>query len=270
VNNSIGIGDLVALVTAAGIMVYVLGLVGLAISIRLRFTTDLPTAWYAVSLLPRTIVVGQGVRIWLGLPIILTAIVLPLTFMAGTFGGRSYLLVGILLVVAFVDIFIRYPAQVARTWGEPFLKTLVTLSAGTLVLALGAVIMTLAASVIIQEATLTDLPFFLPAIADAIGDNRVIGILLLFVGSFIVGLPMAARAIPPLPWVKISKNPPGDALEEGRLVTHSDGFWHLFDKNNDLLSIPDERVSEIRIVKKEPPKTLRLLWHILRGRVKRG
>jgi hypothetical protein len=32
----------------------------------------------------------------------------------------------------------------------------------------------------------------------------------------------------------------------GRLVTHSDGFWHLFDKERNLLSIPDEQVSAVQ------------------------
>jgi hypothetical protein len=66
------IGDLVAIVTAAGVTIYALGLVGLATTIYLRITDDFSTAWYAVSLVSRTVVAGQGARIWLGWPVVLT------------------------------------------------------------------------------------------------------------------------------------------------------------------------------------------------------
>src|SRR5215208_3196674 len=68
----IEIGDLAAILTATGISIYVLGLVGLAIPMR-KITKDTSTAWYATSLIPRIVVAGQGARIWLGLPLILTA-----------------------------------------------------------------------------------------------------------------------------------------------------------------------------------------------------
>jgi len=79
VENSITIiGNLVGLITVAGAAVYVLGLVGLAVTIRSRLTGDFSTAWYVVSLLPRTVVAGQGLRLWLRWPIILTALLLPI------------------------------------------------------------------------------------------------------------------------------------------------------------------------------------------------
>ena len=63
-DNAIGIAQLATLLTAAGVAIYVLGLVGLALSINLTFTEKWFTAWYAVSLMPRTVVAGQGVQIW--------------------------------------------------------------------------------------------------------------------------------------------------------------------------------------------------------------
>jgi hypothetical protein len=57
------IGELAAILTAAGVSIYVLGLIGLAIPIRREFTQDLSTAWYAVALIPKTVVAGQGARI---------------------------------------------------------------------------------------------------------------------------------------------------------------------------------------------------------------
>src|SRR5215213_10483933 len=80
-DSSIGIGDLAAIVTLTGVTIYVLGLVGLAIPIFRTFTGDLATAWYAVSLLPRTVVAGQGVRIWVQWPLFMTAILLLTTWL---------------------------------------------------------------------------------------------------------------------------------------------------------------------------------------------
>ncbi len=260
-----------ALVTAAGLAVYVLGLVGLAISIRLRFKTDVSVAWYAVSLLPRTIVAGQGVRVWLGWPIILTAAVLPATFITGSFLKFSYLLVGIVIVAALVDLFVRTPIALLRmeqhkgfTYSA---KNKARFFAGSLVMGLGSLVMIGAASIITQQAVDADVPVL--AIADATTNNRGVGVLLLFVGGFFVGLPIAAGVSPPLPWVKIAKHPPEDAKKggipsvRGYLVSHSDGFWHLFDKNNQLLSIPDEQILDVRIVGKDPsesPSPRKLFW----------
>jgi hypothetical protein len=64
-DTPISIANLLTYLTTSGVAIYVVGLVGLAITMRLELTDDISTAWYAVALLPRTIVAGQGVRIWL-------------------------------------------------------------------------------------------------------------------------------------------------------------------------------------------------------------
>jgi hypothetical protein len=82
-------------------------------------------------------------------------------------------------------------------------------------------------------------------------------IMLTFAGAFVVGLPIAVAADAPLPDVTITKQIDGapegvsESLE-GRLVAHSDGFWHLFDENDILLSIPDDRVLEVQMEPEEP------------------
>jgi hypothetical protein len=78
-------------------------------------------------------------------------------------------------------------------------------------------------------------------------------IMVVFVGAFIVGLPLAVTADPPLLEVRIDMQAEGSTTEgvgeslKGRLVAHSDGFWHLFDDNAILLSIPDDRVISVQI-----------------------
>ena len=83
-DNSISIGDLAAILTALGVSIYVVGLLGLAITIRLKLASTTSIAWYAVSLLPKTVVAGHGVRIWLGWPIVLTFVLLPAAYWAGS------------------------------------------------------------------------------------------------------------------------------------------------------------------------------------------
>jgi hypothetical protein len=58
-------------------------------------------------------------------------------------------------------------------------------------------------------------------------------------------------AEPPLPKVEITRRDRGEeALNppKGYLVAHSDGFWHLFNEKNQLLSIPDDEVSSVRVI----------------------
>jgi hypothetical protein len=82
-----------------------------------------------------------------------------------------------------------------------------------------------------------------------------VAILLIFIGSFIVGVRAAIAAKPPLLAVALTIKSqdgmqPRSTLLAGRLVAHSNSFWHLFDENNELLSIPDEQVLAVRMLGK--------------------
>ena len=220
-----------------------LGLVGLSITIRSAFTRDISTAWYAVSLLPRTVVAGQGVRIWLSWPIISTAIVLPvalITFSSPSTGGQPdisfwvwvlNLLVPLIIAAIAASRIGRQQRQRSRTHGLGRTGRLLTLYFGTQVISSGI-------------------------ISVAITDTFVIGGVLVFFGGFIVGVPAAIAVDPPLPRVRITGQP-GTNIEgvsnpiNGHLVTHSDGFWYFFDENDELLSIPDDKVLVARIVREE-------------------
>jgi hypothetical protein len=84
---------------------------------------------------------------------------------------------------------------------------------------------------------------------------------LLFVGGFFIGVPLAATIDLPFPRVWIATKDEGVALEgvplQGQLVAHRDGFCHLFsDKDNEFLSIPDERVITVRIHEKGAEPTV--------------
>ena len=85
-----GIVEVAALVTVAGIGVYVVGLLRLAMAMRLRLIDNLSTAWFVVALLPRTVVAGQGVRIWLAWPLPFAALLVVLsTLIVGLTNSRD-------------------------------------------------------------------------------------------------------------------------------------------------------------------------------------
>jgi hypothetical protein len=75
--------------------------------------------------------------------------------------------------------------------------------------------------------------------------------LFIFVGRFLLGLLPVVAAEPPLPKVEITRRDRGEEAinpPKGYLVAHSDGFWHLFNEKNQLLSIPDDEVSSVRVI----------------------
>lgn len=252
-DNSIGIGDLAAILTAAGVTVYVLGLVGLALPIRRAFTGDLSTAWYAVALVPKTVVAGQGVRIWLALPVGLTAVLLVLSTLV-----PSQVLV-VVLVVVFLWVWGRSRRKEMENQDFYLLYLPLWLVAG---LAIGY-----GRCFLPSPWQVCDVPSFLSFLPS--DGPALVGILLVFLASFLLGLPAAIAADHSLPEVKITQKdqdrgekvpdtPKGNQDAEGKdseqpkgyLVAHSDGFWHLFDKNKNLLSIPDDEVASVRVVGK--------------------
>ena len=72
----IGLAEVAALITVVGAAIYGLGLLGLAWPIHKRWNNDASTTWYAMSLIPRAVVAGQGMRIFVGFPTIMAALLL--------------------------------------------------------------------------------------------------------------------------------------------------------------------------------------------------
>ena len=112
--DALDIADLAALVTVAGVSVYVAGLLGLALAIRLRLADDIETAWYAVSLLPRTDVAGQGVRIWLSWPLPIAVVVVALDTLGGAFGAFDTAMFDPLISLSGVVILALFAVRILR------------------------------------------------------------------------------------------------------------------------------------------------------------
>ena len=247
--TSIDIADVLALITVAGVAVYVAGLVGLAIAIRREFTRDLSTAWYVVALMPRTVVAGQGVRIWLVWPVSL-AVLLLLTGLAGLIVGRpdfARLIPAVGLVFACVlSVLVLRSARRAQrpmdsAWGTRHLVTVAAIAGlvGSIMVSRGVHLVFLTA---IGAENL---------VPDNLGRNLIVGGILYVVGGFFVALPGAVVIPDPLPAVRIYRGPDVACLD-GHLVTHADGFWYLMvgdaDAHKELQTIPDTKVLEVRTI----------------------
>src|SRR5215211_951364 len=72
----IGIAEVAALITVVGAAIYGLGLLGVAWPIHKRWQNDAATTLYAVSLIPRAVVAGQGIRILMGFPTLVATLLL--------------------------------------------------------------------------------------------------------------------------------------------------------------------------------------------------
>jgi hypothetical protein len=271
VDDSIGIGDLATILTVGGVTIYILGLIGLVIPIRRVFTGDLSAAWYAVALIPKTVVAGHGARIWLRLPVVITALALFATTLQALLPKTSAFLAVAIYLGALVYMWKRI---VTPLRSEPPAEVAVSL------VMVGVFLSWLLGSYPVISALygLTGNQHLLPEIGIGtrvgwhvettyhplvsylfVERSFIVNVLLLLIGGFFYGLPLAISASPPLPEVKVHFIKQEDDNEEensnplkGHLLAHADGFWHLFDGKNVLRSIPDAQVLDIRM---SPPTT---------------
>lgn len=265
-DNSIGIGDLAALATVAGIAIYVLGLVGFAIPIRTFFTGEITTAWHAAARVPKTVLAGQGARIWLPWTLAFAAALLfalagvPRLFpsIAASVYGVAYVASASSLVLV---QFWRCRRERRRAIEDPRLvgsaKRRYIKTFDATILWSGAGLSPVFLAVLLFPSSPLGPPgeasnYFVPAV------------LLIFVASFILAMPIAIVARPSLPKVRIIKRPGYTIAEgepsplEGWLVAHSDGFWHLFvriEKQHEMLSVPDDTVLAVQMLPEEAAST---------------
>jgi hypothetical protein len=255
-----------ALVTAFAALIYVLGIVALWMPIARAFTNDFSTALYAVSLMSRTVVAGQGVRSLFGPALVITL----------------YLLLYYLLMAVQLELYIRAFDRKPRKWLRRFFN-LWLLVVGSL--AIGGVLepyvfppssgpasvpgsenLVLALQIASFALYLFGLTVLTVAykfregnwgwgtfgreyekgslISSSWWRKKVLPYVVLF-SLFVVlsSFPLAAAQDPPLPQIRVD----GTSKTEGYLLVHSDGFWYLFDKEGDLLAIPDSEVKTVRI-----------------------
>jgi hypothetical protein len=72
---------------------------------------------------------------------------------------------------------------------------------------------------------------------------RLFGFVVMFCSALLAAFMLTIVNKPPLPTVKIN----GKQSEEGKLLTHTDGYWYVFDGENELIAIPDSEVDTVRV-----------------------
>ena len=68
----------------------------------------------------------------------------------------------------------------------------------------------------------------------------IVSLILIFIVAFIIAI---TRGVPPLPTIQVT----AETNVEGKLLTHVDRFWYVFDEQGILVALPDEEVTKVRI-----------------------
>jgi hypothetical protein len=100
--SGLSIGDIAVLLAVGGTATYIMGVVAIAWPIYTRITNDVVVTWHAVALIPRTLVVGLGVRILFTFPLVVTPVVILTFTLVGLYQSLRDTLFGssIIIIVA--------------------------------------------------------------------------------------------------------------------------------------------------------------------------
>jgi hypothetical protein len=248
--------QVVALITVLGTAIYITGLIALCWPIYRSLTRDPSTGLYAAALVPRTVVAGQGVRIFVGFPLIAALCILIVTSMArwerellewilnrpidaGTV--QHQILVGI--IATFMALFFIWSVKKLRTEGlfDFFFTPLNKPDASAFKLfsiALAAIGAAIGARLILT--------------ADQVSWGTLFLTLVFFFGAIaLAGVPDAVSIEPPLPKVTVTETTKGGEVKnyEGKLLAHSESHWYVFEetegKEHVLHMIPDDNAEVI-------------------------
>jgi hypothetical protein len=251
----IGIVEVAALITVVGAAIYGLGLLGVAWPIHKRWNNDASTTWYAVALIPRAVVAGQGMRVFMGFPTIMATLLLMwwlvvfpvlrlLSVVVSSLAAWSVGIFALLVLLAGGYWLLRSKYRQRIQWllgptpEYPRYRWLIGI---TLVLAVPTFFVAgrLAAGAIeLQEA----FPFITVDLS-----LLVVATTLTYLASSLLQLIDATAIDPPLPTVEIALSEGTQTVLEGKLLTHTEGVVYFFDEQRKLTSMPDSKISSVRI-----------------------
>ena len=251
----VGFAEVAALITVLGAAIYGLGLLGVAWPIHKRWNNDASTTWYAVSLIPRAVVAGQGMRIFMGFPTIMATLLLVwwlmvfpvLRFLSVAVSGLASWTVGMFALVMLLGggyWLLRSDHRQSIQWllgpmpDHPRYRWLIWI---TLVLAVPTFFVAgrLAAGAIELRAAF---PFVTVDLS-----LLVVAITLTYLASSLLQLIDATAIDPPLPTVEIALSKGTQPVLEGKLLTHTEGVVYFFDEQRKLTSMPDSRITSVRV-----------------------
>jgi hypothetical protein len=270
---------MVAIVASA---TYALGLLSVWIPLTTAYPMDLTTAWYLAALVPRLVVVGQGI-IMLLIPPIIFILGLQILALAGLYvmwwlrekgEETSERVRGIAFQIAFflfflVWAFVFYAPIFSLPEHLSKLSTGETLTAAGLFY--GAWLVPLAAVLLLRVFEPPDwLRFDFSRFANSQNfggafrtevkrryhthARYALGASLgLFFTAFLLGLSaIIVFNEPPLPMVDITKDSTAQTKNSpseihGVLLVHTEGVWHVLEKQGELIAIPDDEVKTVRV-----------------------
>jgi hypothetical protein len=251
--------EVAALITVLGAAIYGLGLLGVAWPIYKRWHNDAATTLYAISLIPRAVVAGQGMRIFMGFPTLIATLLLiwwfvvfPLlrlvdvvasalaAWVVGIFALLALLAGGYWLLRSMYRRGIQWVLGPAPE--HPRYRWLIWITTGLAVPTL-FVAGRLAAGAMNFHASFPYVTIDTSLL--------IVAIALSFLASSLLQLVDATAIEPPLPTVEITLSDGTQTVLEGKLLIHIEGVVYFFDEKRRLTSMPDGEVSSVRIRKEE-------------------
>jgi len=251
-----------ALVTVLVATVYAIGLFALWLPIATSVTHDYLTSWYAVSLMPRMVVIGQGIQVLFGVPLLAPLIVVLILWCVFFISSLTQRLRRKQKETK-SKLFLRTDFDTLGQWFNIEKETLKFLLFVDLGIAAVAVIVSVVlgsdlwhwlpiyfissfggmiASDFMKRATMTEGRWGRPQIASRKWLARTfLTFYLTFVLNSLAGILYAS---PNLLFVSMEEQ---KDLKFGRLVAHADGYWHIIDGQGTLRAIPDEEAGAVRV-----------------------
>lgn len=212
-----------------------------------------------MSLIPRTVVAGQGTRIFIGFPTIMATllllwwlIVFPtvrlLSLAVSSLAALAFNIFALVVLGAGCYWLVRGKYRQRIQWlldpkpEFPRYRWLIWITV-SLAIPTYFVAGRLAAGAIEVRA---EFPF----ITVDLGLLLVV-IALTFLASFLLQLIDATAINPPLPTVEIALSDGTGTVLEGKLLTHTEGIVYFFDEQRKLTSMPDSEIISVRVRKEE-------------------
>ena len=214
-----------------------MGLLVLWIPISLSYTHDLATAWYAVSLVPRPVVVGLGVGKLFAAPVLILVAVMFFSW---------FLVIPINFAIDFLVDKIFDPTGEASFYVVRYARLGVALLLGILYLWLVAVFTGVTPRSLFLGLALFPVWLYFwwllrqTTITDEDADKWARQG---WDDPYVSAVSWGVVAGPPLPTVEISAT--GET--RGALLSHAEGFWYVFNREGELVAIPDSKVNTVRI-----------------------
>ncbi len=270
------VGVWLSLLAALAIPLYSLGLIELTAQIAFTYELDYSTAWYAASLVPDKVVLGQGLRVVIAQPVYFATILVSLVTSIRSYQRSAERWQEIRLEAAKIS---GVAEQLKAAGPDEELERQLRASLdrvdelaeesrqsrmprwfrkwfAPLFLVLWLVSFVLAFigrqwSFVVPTLTTLGASGLLLFVADVFARRRIpfrwtlpVTFLVAYAGAAIVAAVSAGLSEPPLPAVKIDAQPP----RQGQLITHTDGYWHILTRGA-LVAVPDSGVGSVVVTR---------------------